>query len=428
MSAPGPPERPSTGQAMIARFCAYSVLKNIRPFAPFFVLYLILDPQAGGLGLDLFRAGLVVGWERVLVALLEVPLGIVADRFGRRRSLAACFAAYALAFSAFAVAATRPAPVALMILLGGQTLYAVGEAFRTGTHKAIMLDWIDTTARTDGTRIVALARSFSKVTEGVTALAGGILLFARGDLSLLFSVSVVPALAGVALSLSYPRWLEGDMVRDRSAAAAGVRAGLRRLASTPALVGAIGLSVVFEACFKVAQHYIQPLFRRGFDANDVAIVGDRGALWLGGFYLLYGFVGAVGSSLAGRAEHALGGRRFAFGVAFGGGALVCAGLAFAQVGAPLAVSAAGFVLLALLQNARRPVFVSFLNRLMDRTQRATTLSIESQGRSIAVALLAPLSGWVGDRWGLDAVFWLLAALLLAAGLAATRGMRGGSGG
>ncbi|MEZ5063328.1 MAG: MFS transporter [bacterium] len=408
---------------MIARFCLYSILKNFRPFSAFFVIYLILDPAAGGLGLDLFTVGLLIGYERLLVAAGELPLGVLADRFGRRRALAACFGSYVVAFSGWAIAATQPDKLALGVLFFAQTAYAIGEAFRTGTHKAIMLDWVDSTQETSATHVVALTRTFSKLTEGITAFAGGVLLWRSGSLAWLFWSAVPAAIAGIGLSLSYPRWLEGEMTRRQ--ARPSLREGFLALARRPGLAELLLLSVGFEVACKLAQTYLQPFLERGLDARDVAIVGGRGALVLGTFYFAYGFVGGIGASSARHAERWFGARGFALVAASWGAALTCAGLVVLPADVPVAVLGAGFIVLSLLQNARRPVFVATLNRLMDGAQRATTLSVESQGRSAALAVLAPLTGWIADRAGLDAVFLLLAVSLAAlGGVGALRARRG----
>ena len=72
-------------------------------------------------------------------------------------------------------------------------------------------------------------------------------------------------------------------------------------------------------------------------------------------------------------------------------------------------------LLTMLQNTRRPMFVSAFSRVMDSPQRATTLSVESQSRSLVTAALLPLMGVLADHLGLGAVFLAISAIL-AAGL------------
>jgi len=69
------------------------------------------------------------------------------------------------------------------------------------------------------------------------------------------------------------------------------------------------------------------------------------------------------------------------------------------------------VVLNVLQNIRRPIFVHAFNKVMDKPQRATTLSIESQARAFVLALSLPLTGWIADVFGLQIVFWVTTFLL-----------------
>ena len=55
-----------------------------------------------------------------------------------------------------------------------------------------------------------------------------------------------------------------------------------------------------------------------------------------------------------------------------------------------------FVLLALFQNVWRPILVGRVASHADSAQTATVLSIESQSRSLFVAVIAPLLGWSVD--------------------------------
>lgn len=69
--------------------------------------------------------------------------------------------------------------------------------------------------------------------------------------------------------------------------------------------------------------------------------------------------------------------------------------------------------LTVLQNGRRPIFVSAFNEVMDKSARATTLSIESQARSVVTAVLLPITGWLADQFGLIAVCLALTGVLLS---------------
>ena len=410
---------------MIGRFCGYTTLRNLRFFEPFFVLYLLM-----GLGLPYVAIGGLLAYEKVLVGLLEGPLGVAADRWGRRRGVIAMFLVTGAAFAVYGVAASSGYPLAWLWV--GQTLYGVGESLRTGTHKAIMLDWLDSRGMGDrSTSVIGLTRVFSKTSAGVAALVGGVLVWQSGSFVPLFWAAVVPCVIGAALVWSYPRELEGEWTRasrsaraERGAASDGAQgrgasaveaegwwSRFRRVLSGPGLLGLVAASVLFETQIKLAMVYLQPYLARGVNEHDLAVVGGLGALAIGGYYLLQGVAAGASSSLGRVLERRLGGRerslRVVYGVAVGCFVLIAVSL-WAGVLWP---GIAGLLALACLQNARRPIFVSRLNAVMDPFQRSTTLSVESQARSWLYAGLAVGTGALADHSGLAAVFTLLAALI-----------------
>jgi len=55
-----------------------------------------------------------------------------------------------------------------------------------------------------------------------------------------------------------------------------------------------------------------------------------------------------------------------------------------------------FMLLAIAQNFWRPILVSQCASQADPDQTATILSIESQAKSLFIAIFAPLTGWAVD--------------------------------
>jgi MFS family permease len=397
---------------MYLRFVLYSVLKNLRFFEPFFVLYLLAPPASGGAGLSYFQIGTLVGYQKLLTGLLEIPLGVATDRWGRRTALALCFSFYLLAFPTYAIASQMDASLRLVFLFVAQGFFAVAEALRTGSHKAIMLDWADQTGRPgEATRVVSRTRLWSKLSAGFGALAGGIMLWRLASFTPLFWAASVPAAAGVVLMLSYPRRFEGEQRRSTE-----LRPPFRRqmglLFRRPGLLTLILASLIFESQVKLAQQYLQPFLRMDLDRRELALVGGLGAVAVGAYYLLQDLLGASAAAGAPRAESRLGGAVRALarlqGLLLGLSAAMalCFGLGWLSVGI------VGFIAMAMLQNLRRPIFVARLNELMDKPQRATTLSVESQARSWTVALFSPLVGYVADRFGLTGAFSLIAGLLL----------------
>lgn len=395
---------------MFLRFSLYSVLKNLRFFEPFFVLYLLSDPEHGGAGLSFLQIGTLVGFQKLVTGLLEIPLGVATDRWGRRTALVLCFSCYVLAFPTYAIASQMDASLRLALLYLAQALFAVAEALRTGSHKAIMLDWADQTGH-DATAVVARTRFWSKFSAGVAAVLGGLMLWRLASFTPLFWAATGPAVGGVVLMLSYPRWLEGE--QDRTLAPRpGFLEQMRRMLLRPGLVPVALASVLFESQIKLAQQYVQPFLEKDLDRHDLALVGGLGAMSVGLYYLVQDGIGGAAARLAPRAQLLLGGTSRALRICqfsllgLSLGMALCFGMGWLSLGI------AGYVAMAALQNLRRPIFVSRLNQVMDKPQRAGTLSVESQLRTWTVALLSPLVGWIADRNGLSGAFLVIAALLL----------------
>ncbi|MCB9536129.1 MAG: MFS transporter [Myxococcales bacterium] len=390
---------------MIARFCAYSALRNLRFFEPFLVLFLLHD-----VGLTFLAVGALLAYEKVLCGLLEVPLGVVNDRFGRRRGLVAAFVLTALAFGAFAGATQAPDGWKLVLLYGAQTLYAVGEALRTGTHKAMILDWLQRQGRRDEkTRVMGITRFWSKSSGGVSALAAGVLVWTTGSFTLLFVAACLPTLAAAVVVWSYPRELEG-MRAATPAAEATPRprlAGLVGAGVVPMLLA----SVVFESQVKLALVYLQPFLAGALGTADLAVMGGVGAMVFGGWYFVQGLLAGASSLGATWLVARAGSEARALRAAHRAAALGMVGVVVGLSTGWQAPALVCFLAFAALQNARRPIFVSALDDVMDPAYRATTLSIESQARSWAYAGSAVVMGALADAGGLVAAFAGMAALL-----------------
>ena len=136
---------------MLFRFSFYGFLKNQRYFEPFLILVFLEK------GLSFFQIGLLIAFREVAVNLLEIPSGAVADVCGRRRAMILSFTAYIASFLVFGMAQHLP------LLFVAMLFFAVGEAFRTGTHKAMIFTWLRLQDRADErTKVYGYTRSWSK--------------------------------------------------------------------------------------------------------------------------------------------------------------------------------------------------------------------------------------------------------------------------
>jgi len=379
---------------MLFRFSLYGFLKNQRYFEPFLVLAFLEK------GLSFAQIGLLVGFREICVNLMEVPTGAAADVLGRRRSMVFSFLAYMASFAIFGLGRT------LWMLFAAMFLFSVGEAFRTGTHKAIIFDWLNSEGRADEkTRVYGFTRSWSKLGSALNVLVAAALVFATRRYSAIFLFSIIPCAGNILNFLTYPPSLDGP--RGARAGLGGVvrllaaamRESLSRKRLRRLLVEAMG----FDGTFKVVKDYLQPVLE-GY--ATVAALSLPLLAGLGGRQQTAVFIAAVYvvlhllSSFASRRSDALlkwagdetrAARRLWW-MDLGVFALLVVAVLLRLP--PAAIVA--FVALSVIQNFWRPIMVSRFAERARPGQMATVLSIESQSRSLFAAALAPALGWAVD--------------------------------
>ncbi|MFP4105417.1 MAG: MFS transporter [Phycisphaerae bacterium] len=380
---------------MIRRFSLYGFLKNQQYFEPFLILA-FLDK-----GLSFSQIGILIGFLAICVNLMEVPTGAVADVAGRRRSMMLSFFAYIVAFITLAFADS------FLYLLPGMFLFSIGEAFRTGTHKAIIFAWLAHEGRADEkTKVYGFTRSWSKMGSALSAVIAPILVIAFRDYSIVF-LAPIPAYIGNIINFAtYPKWLDGETDEHHGVRqmAATLWRSLREAVSSRDLRRLFVESMGFEGVFKVSKDYIQPVAATMAVGAAAMIplfaeMGDelqRKALVVGVVYCVLYLISSYASRHAHSVVKLTGSEPKAAKllwvldfVTFG---LLTAGVLLNWS----AVVIAAFVVLAILQNFWRPVLVSRFADLSNPERTATILSVESQGKTLFAAVAAPLLGLAVD--------------------------------
>ena len=406
---------------MLFRFCLYGFLKNQQYYDMFLLLAL------RGRGMSFGQFGLLIGFRELCTNLLEMPTGAAADVLGRRRSMAACMIAYIGAFALLATAGS------FLLLLGAMGLFAVGEALRTGTHKAIIFDWLDKQGLSgEQTRYYGLTRSWSQIGSAVSVLIAAAIVFATGDYSAVFIWCIVPYAINLVNLLTYPRVLDGPRRRGGMAAigrtlTATLTAAWRRRPLRRALLEAM----CFEGVYKATRDYLQPVLvavaaglgiLAGVQAEAARTALLAGAVGLP-LYLLGSAASRGSYRLVARAGGELSASRILWLIDLAAFAALAVGVvvgnAWLMIGA--------FAALAIAQDLWLPVAVSRVASCAASGGAATVLSVKSQTKSIFVALLAPLLGWSVDiiaaatGEGEPRAAWLRLGPVAAVGVAITLG-------
>lgn len=401
---------------MLFRFCLYGFLKNQRYFEPFLVLIFLER------GLSFFLIGLLIACRDLTVNLLEIPSGAIADAAGRRGSMMLSFVAYLISFAILASVAN----VSLLML--GMFAYGVGDTFRTGTHKAMIFEWLRLQGRSDEkTRVYGLTRSWSQIGSALSGLIAAAFVLVSGNYQYVFWAAMIPYVLNLINFAGYPSTLDGDHEKSTSPKTIALRmwASLKKTASGPRLRSLIVEAVSWEGYLAAVKDYLQPVLQglaisafihwsASWGVGQLELnEAQQTAVLIGPVYLLLFLGSAYASRRAHEVEQHFGGlepaSRWLWWIN-GGIYLLLAGCAFLGL---MWLTAISFASLVILKNVWRPILISRFDQLTDPDEGATVLSIESQARHGATMVFAPLTGLLIDLSNQQ--FWIIG--LMGAGLA-----------
>lgn len=394
------------------KFCAYGFLKDLRFFDPFMIL-MFLDK-----GLSYAQIGGLYALREILINVMEIPSGVMADALGRRRTMIMSFAAYIASFVVFYLAR------GYAVLVLAMAVFAFGDAFRTGTHKAMIFDYLKLKGWADQkTHYYGHTRSWSQRGAALSSLIAAALVIWRGEYRVVFLFTLIPYVLDLLLMVSYPAVLDGPRraaflaSRDDGPAegvadapkAPSVADEFRHVVKAFAssfkdlfVLRAISNQALYTGYYKAAKDYLQPLLA-GLALGLPAFLSwrekERTALVVGVVYFGIYSLTSLASRSSGRFSERfdslarplnltlLGG----LGLGFASGLCYALGLA-----APAALLYVGVYV---IENLRKPMGIAYVTELMNQDALATALSAESQAETLFAALVALGLGFAADALG-----------------------------
>jgi len=394
---------------MLVKFSAYGFLKNLQFFEPFLILFFRANH------LSFFQIGLLISIREISIELFEIPTGIIADVSGKRRSMVFAFIGYIISFIAFYLAGGT-----FWIYTVAMIVFALGEAFRTGTHKAIILDYLDKTGKIDQkVAYYGTTRSFSKLGSALSSLMAAMIVFLSGGYNYIFLFSIIPYIGGLLLMLSYPKDI--NLKQDTSVKQlakdfiAHTKSSFKSMFRIPGLARALVHSSAYEGIFKTAKDYLQPLIKQQAVLLPVFIglaAQQRTALLIGITYSLINLAAALSSKKSAWVASKFKASCTVLNMYMLLTVVLFIGIAFSiKMSVPIP-AILGFIAVYMIQNLRKPLMIGNIAEKMEKKERATILSVDSQLKSFFAMLVAPLFGLLADNYGLYSAFIMGAFLLL----------------
>lgn len=389
----------------IFKFEMYGFLKNLRFFEPYLIIYLTIS------GLNLFQVGLLISIREIVIYIFEIPSGVIADMYGKKVELIICFIFYIISFFLFFIASGFGIFAVAMILFG------LGEAFRSGTHKSMIMSFLDhNEIGASKTRVYGQTRAMSLVGSMVMSLVAIVFVIWLPEIKYLFLVSVIPYLLDMLLIASYPNYLNEkrhstfnlkDFLKQNVESIKYTFADkkVRRLVFDEAL---------YQAGYKSIKDYVQPIIiALSVSAGLVAFTSfsedENLKIYIG---IIYAIIYLI-SSFASRNSYKLAKKVNHFGLAnimwFLSAATAIVLSFFLD---NLFIIFASFIMIYIFINLRKPVMIEEIGNASDKTKRASVLSIEAQLSSLLLVIFAPIIGALAD-YSMKLMFIIVGGIMLA---------------
>ena len=386
----------------ITKFGFYGLLKNLRFFEPYMIIYFLFND------LNLFLVGVLFSIREIIIYIFEIPSGVIADRYGKKTELVICFMFYIMSFLIFFIATE------FYMFVIAMSLYALGEAFRSGTHKSMIMSYMDQeNIKSSKTKIYGLTRSYSLIGSMIASLVSIGLVLYLPEIRYLFLVAIIPYVLDLILILSYPNRLneKRDVKFSFKAFIKHNIDNIKYTFMTGRVRNAVFNSASYQATFKSIKDYIQPILismSMGVLIFNQFDEDEHTKIYIGFIYAVIYLVSAISSRNAYRVK-SIGKPGVLIAYIWLFTAIAIGVLSFFLDS--IFVVGMMFLFLYVMMNIRKPLMVERIGDVTDSDKRATVLSAESQTASLLIVVFAPLIGLLAD-YSMSMMFMVFAMIML----------------
>lgn len=390
------------------KFCLYGFFKNLRFFEAFLILFFLEN------GLNFLQIGILYSIREMVLVVMEIPSGLLADTFGRRKTLVTAFLIYAVSFIGFSLSHN------FMLFAFSMTVFALADAFRTGVHKAMIFQYLKVNGwEKEKVNYYGHTRSWSQAGSAVSAAIAAIVVFVSGSYQLIFIAATVPYILDALLIWSYPKYLDGEKRKlsftQISIEFREVLFALKKSFSNLYFFRLLTNLSLYTGFYKSVKDYIQPLIKiMALSAPILAWLTNEKkiAVLIGGFYVITYLLTSLASKYSGSFNKLFKSTskpmNYTIIIGFTTGLIV--GLCF-EYGF-FVVSIIGFVLLMVIENLRKPIGIALIAEQSEDKAMASVLSAQSQAKSIFAAIIAPVLGIIADYYSPGVSIFVVSFFLL----------------
>lgn len=374
----------------INKFYISSFLKNQTYFVP--ILIVFLQAQS----LDYSQIFWVFTIGSILSFVMEIPTGIFADFYGKKRSVIISKALIFLSFISFGFADS------FWLFVLAQCLFELGNSFRTGTETAFIFDFLKQNKDQPGyTEVKGKQKFWARTGESIATATGGVIAASLG-FSWVFFIAAIPAFLNIINAASWPEIKERRMKKFRiKPAIEHTQNSFRQLFSSKRLMVIVGNITIFTAVLAAMTKFLQPYM------IDAGIPIE----YFGFIYAASLAISALAVRYSYKVENAFGARKTVNTLTvLAAVPAVIIGTGFLSV-----IGAALFFLITIVENIRSPIANHSFNKLISSRERATLGSVLSQSKSLGKMIVLPLAGYIAEAYTLAASVFVLSLILVLNG-------------
>lgn len=390
------------------KFCLYGFFRR----ASFFELFLLVYLKHVGVSYTLI--GVLYATAKMVTFVSELPTGAVADIMGRKGSLLASFVIYMASYLCFALS-HKP-----WVLFLAFIFYGVAEAFRSGTHKAMIVEYLHIHGWDKyKAYMIGYARIGSMLGATVGSLIGGLLVFLTGNYSLIFFCSLIPLVLAFILLSTYPKALDGDRAhlkipfKDRLAGFGKMFARSSLTLKSLALVTSSALHTAYYASVK---DFIQPVifaWALSFPLLFDFTATQQKSVFIAAVYFFINIGNAVSAGFSGLVDS-----KFKSGwrvippvsllIGLGSGA-ISGVLAYYHHYLPAILC---FLIINMVENMRKPLLASYISDNSHHSVTASMLSLVSFIATIESAIIVIILGFAAQHLGVGMGLFVTCSVLV----------------
>lgn len=387
------------------KFCFYGFLKNLRFFDAFFILFLVEK------GIPYTQIGLLYAIREIVINIFEIPSGFIADTYGRKNALIGSFVAYIISFYIFYISSD------FWWFMLAFILYGIGDAFRSGTHKGMIMDYLSIN-HWDNQKInyYGHTRSCSQKGSAISSLIAGFIVFYSGNYQNIFLYSIIPYLLNLFLIITYPKELNLSLKKKNSKSKSNKTLSAKtffNIIKQPNVLRIINTSAVHSAYLRAVKDYIQPLMVNvallipfmmdiETDKKNGVIIG---VLYFF-IYLITSKASQLSSVIASKHKRNISYLTLLLGFLSG---ILC-GVFFIYDLWFLAILA--FVGIYIIENIRKPILTGYISDQVPNEILTSVISVQSVLKTTITAVLAFSFGVLADLFGIGISFVVISGVLV----------------